>query len=230
MRLKFINLLFIFIGVSIGIILALQIRIRPIGADSSLVGKFEAQKSILSTFTLEQEQLKKKLRSIQSKLEETKRAIEQRSSKKNQEVLFRLKSLVGGDVVMGEGLKITLDDSLTVSRADFSSVNENFVQASDLRDLVNNLFLQDAEAIAINGKRILPLTPIQPVFDSVLVGNFHVGSPFVVIAAGRPKALVEALNIFKGRKIKIHVETPSVLTVDPVESIRPVKFLSSKEL
>lgn len=226
MKIRLFNLFFVIIGVAIGIILSLQIRAQPVGTSSSPVKQLAIQKSLLNTFAAQQEELKKQLSEIEQKLTDAKRIIEKRTSKETQETLAQLKSLTGFDTVQGEGIRITLSDSPSVSRVDFSAVNENFVQASDLRDLINALFLQDAKAIAINGKRILPLTPIQPVFDSILVGNFQIASPFTVSVIGNPESLTQAVNNIQKRKIQVFLDSPVTLTIDPADSPRSLKFIS----
>lgn len=226
MKIRLFNLFFVIIGIAIGIILSLQIRAQPVGTSSSPVKQLAVQKSLLNTFAAQQEELKKKLSEIEQKLTDAKRIIEKRTSKETQETLARLKSLTGFDAAEGEGIRITVSDSPSVSRVDFSAVNENFVQASDLRDLVNALFLQDAKAIAINGKRILPLTPIQPVFDSILVGNFQIASPFTVSAIGNPESLTQAVSNIQKRRIQVFVDSPIALTIDPADSPRSLKFVT----
>lgn len=226
MKNRFVNLFFISIGVAIGIILSLQIRAQPVGTSSSPEKQLAIQKSLLNSFSTEQEELKKKLLSAEEKLAAAKEIMEKRSSRETQETLTRLKRLAGFDAVSGEGIRITLSDNPSVSRVDFSALNENFVQASDLRDLVNALFLQDARAITVNEKRILPFISIQPVFDSILVGNFQIGSPFVVSAVGNPDALQEAVKVLHKRKIQIFVDPQPAITIAPSDNPRSIKFLS----
>lgn len=226
MKINLVNLFFVIIGIAIGIILSLQIRAQPVGTSSSPVKQLAIQKSLLNTFAIQQEGLKKNLSEIEQKLSDAKHIIEKRTSREIQETLARLKYLTGFDNVSGGGMRITLSDNPSVSRVDFSAVNENFVQASDLRDLVNALFLQDAKAIAINGKRILPLTPIQPVFDSILVGNFQIASPFTISVIGNPDSLSEAMKNIQKRKIQVFIDSPITLTVDSADSPRLLKFIS----
>ena len=142
--------------------------------------------------------------------------------------LKRLEHLTGLDEIKGIGVRITLSDNSSVNRVDFSSLNEYFVQATDLRDLVNALFLKDATAVAINGKRILPLTTIQAVFDSILVGNIQISSPFVVEAVGTPAGLQDALQQIQERKIQIFVDPNVNLTIPPLEmaNVRAAQYMS----
>lgn len=226
MQIRLVNSIFTLVGIAIGIIIALQFQAKPVPFGSFPLEQLEIQRSLLITFSQEQTDLKKELQNIEIKLEEAKEIIKKRSSTKIQATLNRLKRLAGLTPEAGSGVRITLDDNPLVSRGDFSNINENFIQATDIRDLVNFLFLKDAKAIAINGKRILPLTPIQPVFDSILVDNFQISPPFKIEAIGIPNGLTEAVLPYKTRKIHIFVEIAEDLVIPALEGPRNTKFLS----
>lgn len=230
MKIRLIDALFIIIGVAIGVILSLQIRANPVKISSSAVNLLDTQKALLETFTLEQDGLKSKLSALEEKLRSAKDLIAKRSSKQTLQTLEHLKGITGFDTVIGEGIRITLNDNLGVTRIDFSSVNEDFVQATDLRDLINGLFVQNAKAISLNGKRITPLTPIDAVFDTILVDNLQIAPPFIVEAVGNPNALKEALNSVKRRKLQIFTDLSVPITVRPVENSRSIKYMSLSSL
>lgn len=225
-----ISILFVFIGIAIGIILSLQIRADPISVGSSTIEQLETQKALLSTFSVEQEELKRESAVVNEKIQVSKSTIEKRVSAKTLKELNRLKDISGFNLVSGNGIRITLNDNSTVNRFGFSPTNENFVQASDLRDLVNALFLQGAQAIAINGKRITPLTTIQPVFDTILIDNLQVIAPFSVEAIGHADTLVAAVESIKQRKIQFFVDKDINLNVPSLNAMRSLKFLSVNSL
>lgn len=220
MKLRLVSLFFILIGIAVGIILSLQIRAQPISVGSFPLDQLEVQKSLLATFSIEQEELKKQLVVVEEKLSETKSLIEKRSSPSVLAEIASYKELIGLDERRGTGIRITLKDNPVVTRVDFSAINENFVQAADIRDLINALFLQEAQAISLNGKRILPLTSVQSVFDSILVGNFQISSPFVIEAIGDQESLILAMNHVRKRKIQMLIDNPVELVIFPAESTR----------
>lgn len=225
-----ISILFIFIGTAIGVILSLQIRANPVFVGSSTVEQFETQKALLSTFSMEQEALKKELTAIDEKIQASKSIIEKRVSTETLKELNRLKDIAGFNATQGNGVRIILNDNSAVNRFGFSLTNENFVQASDLRDLVNALFLQGAQAIQINGKRLTPLTTIQPVFDTILIDNLQVIAPFSVEAVGHSDTLVAAAESIKQRKIQVFVDKNINLSISPLDTMRSLKFLSASSL
>lgn len=221
---------FIIIGVAVGIILSLQIRANPVGYGSYPFGRLEAQKEILRAFSVEQEELKNKLDNLQIDMDKANAIIESRSSRSLLTELNRLKTLTGYSEAAGAGVRITLADNAQAVRSDFTAANENFVQATDLRDLVNALFLKDASAIAINGKRITSLTLIQPVFDSVFIGNFQTLSPFIVEAIGEPEALKEAVQAVKRKRIRVFTDEISTLRVPALEEVKTFDYLAQAEI
>lgn len=218
--------LFVFIGIMVGVILTLQIKANPISGGSSPLDQLEIQGSLLTSFTVEQAELRSKLGVIEAELQNAQQIIERRSSQKTIEELATLRSLTGFNSVTGPGIKITITDSPTVNRNDFSASNESFVQATDIRDLINALFLNGAQAIAINGKRIMPLTSIQSAFDSILIDNLQTTTPIMVSAIGFPQELMESLTYMRGRKIQVYLDSPVELTINPLESSRPIEFMS----
>lgn len=226
MRFRLVDICFIAIGLAIGVILSLQIRAHPIRIGSSALDQFEAKKAILTSLSVEQEESKQKLAAIEAKKEELKALIASRSSQKTLQTLDRLKELAGYSQVTGEGIRITLNDNLSVTRLDFSSINENFVQATDLRDLVNVLFLKDAKAISINDHRITPMTPIQSVFDSILVGNLQISPPFIVDVIGNQTSLSDAVKNSKKRNFQVLIDSLSTMKIQPAQDSIPAKFLS----
>lgn len=226
MNRKIIIAIFIAIGVVVGIILSLQIRTRPPEVGSFPLDQLTAQKDMLESFSIEQKDLKTKLATVESKLKIMQEALDANSSKKTIQMLTMLKGLTGFDTATGTGIRITLQDNVAASRVDFSAINENFVQASDLRDLVNTLFLKDAQAIAINGKRITPLTPIQSLFDTILIDNFQTTPPFVIEAIGNPVALEAGVAAFNKRKLNLYIDVRPALTLPPIDVLRPLKFTS----
>ena len=91
MRLNLINIVFIFIGIMIGIILSLQIRANPVSLGSFPLKQLEIQKSLLDSFSLEQRDLKQKLDAVETKINEAQQIVEKKSPPKVLKLLDDLK-------------------------------------------------------------------------------------------------------------------------------------------
>jgi uncharacterized protein YlxW (UPF0749 family) len=109
----------------------------------------------------------------------------------------------GATAVSGPGLRVQLSDA---PPADQSSSNESDtrIQDVDLQEVVNALWDAGAEAISINGQRVVATTAIRNAGNAVLV-NFRVlTSPYVVNAIGDPSAMGPA---FEASAIVHHFKT-----------------------
>jgi uncharacterized protein YlxW (UPF0749 family) len=93
--------------------------------------------------------------------------------------LNRLKILNGVVEVSGPGVQVTLDSPATVL---------------DLQDLLNELRNAGAEAIALNGQRIVASSVILPMADgSIAVDGVATRRPYVFVAIGDASTLEAAL-------------------------------------
>jgi uncharacterized protein YlxW (UPF0749 family) len=72
------------------------------------------------------------------------------------------------------------------------------VQAADLSGLVNELWSSGAEAVAVNGMRILATTGIRQTDDTLWAGIFRLDPPYEIQAVGDPKVMLAALNLRGG--------------------------------
>lgn len=79
--------------------------------------------------------------------------------------------------VVGPGLRITVDDNPDGSE-------DGLVRASDLRRLVNGLWVARADAIAINGRRLTVRSPITQAGIAIQVNGNPLSPPYVVTAIG----------------------------------------------
>lgn len=94
----------------------------------------------------------------------------------------------------GPGLKIVTDDTSLKTLPPNEDANRFIVHEYELRDIVNFLWLRGAEAIAINGERIISTTSVYCVGTTILVNDTRLSPPFEILAIGDPAALERAVN------------------------------------
>ena len=104
--------------------------------------------------------------------------------------LERLAGLAGASKVKGEGIVITL----------VASVIANPVFDTDLQTLVNFLWLNGAEAIAIGGERLTALSAIRSAGSTILVDYRPINPPYVIYAIGSKGSLSSALKTGRGER------------------------------
>ena len=114
----------------------------------------------ISTWKSKYEEVNEKLTETNSKIEEYNAKIESNdeASELLDEELKKSNLLLGTTNVVGEGVVVTLTDN-----------QERQIQADNLVELINELRFAGAEAISINGVRILSMTDIVDIDSYILI-------------------------------------------------------------
>lgn len=98
--------------------------------------------------------------------------------------------------VEGDGLKVTLQDG----EYDAASVNPNdyIVHESHVFQVINELYISGAEAIAINGQRIHGNSYIVCTGPVITVDGVQYPAPFIIEAIGEPDVLESSMKLAGG--------------------------------
>ena len=136
-------------------------------------------------------------------------------------LLERAEILAGLVKVKGQGVVITLADSMDTN----IPVEAGLVHDTDLMAIVNELRAAGAEAISVNGQRIISTTAIRCVGPTIQINEVKVASPFHIKAIGDAKYLESALNIkngivdnFKVYGINVEVKTDNNITIEDIKT------------
>ena len=97
--------------------------------------------------------------------------------------LSQLSLAAGTTAVEGRGVEVRLSDSdrQPPNGADTGAYR---IHDSDLQLVINALFASGAEAVAVNGNRIVATTPIRSAGDTIVVNFRPVTPPYSVVAIG----------------------------------------------
>lgn len=148
---------------------------------------------------MREEELREQISAWKSKWEEANEKLEETNSKINEynekiesneeaselldEELKKSRLILGTTDVVGEGVVVTLTDT-----------EDNPITAEDLVNLINELRFAGAEAISINGVRIINMTDIVDIDSYIIVKpSQRLISPYVVKAIGNQTYLVSNL-------------------------------------
>ncbi len=172
---------------------------------------------------MEIEQIKSLITEKQNKLNEYTKLEESESilSAMTQE-LKRLKLISGFLDIKGEGVIVLLDDG-TRDLYQGENPNDILVHDIDLLTIINDLKMAGAEAISINGQRLMSNTEINCSGHSVRINNQFFAQPFVIKAIGNPKTLESALSA-PGTYGELLREYGLILNVDKGINIRISKY------
>ena len=175
----------------------------------------------LASWKTKYEEALEKLEDTNSKIAEYNGKIENNAeaSQLLEKELVNAKMLLGLTDVVGEGIVITLKDN------DYSQI-----MASDLYKLVNELRLAGAEAISINGVRIMSMTDIKDIAEGLIViGGEKRTSPYVVKAIGDQVYLESGLTLKNYGYMDLVIKSNNKeATIERQDSIKIEKY--NKEL
>lgn len=185
--------------------------------------------------TAEQSELKSKILKISEKYNnlndeieilEKKLEKERQNSTKNNSTLTNLEesikeknTLLGLTEVTGTGIKIVLNDSNISTNNYWGNISDLLVHDGDLIHVVNELFNADAEAISINGQRVVSTTAIECDGNVIKVNGFKIGAPFEILAIGYPEYLAGISRVggylerLESRGILVSLSKQNTITV-----------------
>lgn len=113
------------------------------------------------------------------------------------EQLDRANILAGRSTVHGPGITVTLSDS-TAAQTQGTDENAFVVHDTDLLRVINELRAAGAEALSLNGERIIATSEIRCAGPVVSINNRRYNIPFVIQAIGDPDTMEAALKMRGG--------------------------------
>lgn len=125
-----------------------------------------------------------KIREEASKDDEVASSIEEQITQNN--------NLLGLTSLEGKGVEIVLKDDPTATAESvgvFGDISDHIIHDADLRVIVNELKNAGAEAISINGERVVNTTAITCIGNVIKVNDERIASPFTIKAIGLPESL-----------------------------------------
>jgi uncharacterized protein YlxW (UPF0749 family) len=142
--------------------------------------------------------------------------------------LQEAKFLAGLTPVEGPGIEVVLQDSKKRPPANSPIDIENYIiHDSDLQRVVNELHAAGAEAVSINGQRIIATTAIRCVGPTIQVNGIALSSPYVIQAIGDPDTLIGALNLPQGVLTDIQAIDPNMVKVTKKNNIQIPAYTGS---
>ncbi len=151
--------------------------------------------------------------------------IERTNSTKNNSELEELENtikegnkILGLSEVTGDGIIITVNDNQKITSNDWIlDLNELIVHDLDLMKIVNELKNAGAEAISINGQRIITTSAIECDGNVIMINGEKIAAPFEIKAIGLPEALLAIcriggyVDVLIDRQLEVKVETSNTL-------------------
>ncbi|PWM77734.1 MAG: hypothetical protein DBY32_07770 [Phascolarctobacterium sp.] len=142
----------------------------------------------------------------------------------------RLKEFAGEVPLEGKGIQLILDDSKVTAQVG-ENPNLYIIHDDDLLRVINELRAAGAEAISINGERLVATSEIRCAGPTLSVNNNRSAPPYVILAIGNPSNLASALKLrggvldtFKFWGIQADLTLPEVVKVPAYKGRRVFEY------
>ncbi len=112
-----------------------------------------------------------------------------------------LATSVGLGAVSGKALRVTLDDAPLSENPDGVDANMLVVHQQDIQMVVNTLWSGGAEAMTIQGQRVISTTAVKCVGNTVVLHGVAYAPPYVIEAIGDLNAMQKALDTSEAVRI-----------------------------
>lgn len=174
-------------------------------------------------------------------LEEVRKQATQNDTKSSakQEEIKNNNMLLGLSEVKGEGLQIVIADNNTgtlKNESEALDLSSQVVHYDDLIEVINALNNAGAEAISINGQRIIQTTAITCEGNVIKINGQKVSSPFTIKAIGSQGLLYGSLTMIGGYlyildEAGVIVETTQMdnLTVEKYSGVINYKYAKNEK-
>lgn len=129
--------------------------------------------------------------------------------------------LLGTTDVVGDGVEVVLQDAAEQNSS--IGLSYQLIHYSDIQRVVNELKNAGAEAIEINGQRIVPTSSITCEGNIIKINGERVGSPFVIRAIGSQSLLYGGLSRV-GSILDAISEAGNTATITKVDNITIPKY------
>lgn len=132
--------------------------------------------------------------------------------------------LLGLSEVSGKGIIIRLDDNREVNADEVLNISSYLVHDNDLIHIVNELFNAGADAVSINGKRIVQTTAIVCDGNIIRVNDEIVGVPIEIKAIGYPERLYYNVALRQGGYLRLMARDGVIVEVEKSDDIKIPKY------
>ena len=192
------------LSVALGVMLSLPFKvIHEVGGEPLPSESRQEMLNRMSKLEEENEQLRTEIEQSRANISQLEGSLmaDQETSAELSDALTRYRILAGLDPVHGPGIRLTLSEQ-TTEVPQSTEVAPYLIHQEDLLNIVNELWLAGAEAIAIRSRgrteRLIMASTIRCVGSLIDVNNTRMTPPFDIFAIGEPDELSNALTMPRG--------------------------------
>lgn len=181
-------------GIILGLMLSLQFRTTRDIRENEVVRRTQELSSQVNQMKKEHDALQLQLGRMRSQLEHLTTGPQAMRMK---EEIDRAGFLAGTTELTGKGVEVILKDSSAPLKPG-DNPNLFVVHDEDILKVVNELRAAGAEAISVNGQRIVAVSEISCSGPTIRINKKPLAPPFVITAIGDPEILESSLKMAGG--------------------------------
>jgi len=225
------------IAIIVGFFLTIQIKSDITSQGIITIPKLLAMEKDVSNIEVEIENLKKSINELNQKLKDYEVSLEESGSiySSMMEEWRKIRNYAGLEKVSGPGIIITMNDSK--KEVEIGDNPELYIiHDIDVLEVINELRAAGAEAISINGERILGTTNIECGGPIIIIDGKRHATPFIIRAIGDPKVLEASIlapnsyiDLMEYTGIEIDVQKVENIVMDGYKSPLKLKYQKSIE-
>ena len=168
----------------LGLLLVIQFRVQ---ARTPVLGTTEINNmaSLLQTAVRQKKQLAAQVNQLQAEVNG--RLKQQATFRALDGQLVQAEMAAGEIALKGPGVKVTMSTPPSPAGPAYQ------IQDYDVLQVINELRAAGAEALAVNGQRVVATTEVRQAGSIFSINNTPAGPPFVILAIGNPSTLSSAL-------------------------------------
>ena len=182
------------VALATGFLVAGQVKAQVL-IPSNQVARYQALVRSVQDLEATNAELRRQITALRTQIDalETEAAGRSASTQALQSQVADLRAHAGLTAVHGPGVEVDLANG--VPGPDSGGQPRHLINYQDVQDVVNLLFARGAEAVAVNGRRITPLTAFSGSAGQVVVDQGpHLSSPIKVRAVGDRNRMAAALD------------------------------------
>ncbi|HEX6249630.1 MAG TPA: DUF881 domain-containing protein [Nocardioidaceae bacterium] len=158
-------------------------------------GRYGDLSTVVAQMTKEANDLQAERNALDAEVEELTSRLADTGVSRAQERVEELEAPAGMSAVKGPGLTVELDDASAEEIA-ASGVKPDWlvVHQQDIQAVVNAMWAGGAEAMTVQGQRVISTTGIKCVGNTVVLHGIPYSPPYVITAVGDPAAMLAEIN------------------------------------
>jgi uncharacterized protein YlxW (UPF0749 family) len=171
-------------GAVIGFVAVVATGLQPSAPEARLPSSYRLA-ALIDRQGKENDQTRGEVEQLQRQLQQTRDALSSQKAgiASQNSSIARANSTAGLVAVSGSGFTVTLNDS-TLESVPTGNVNDLVIHSQDVQAVVNGMWQAGAEAVSINGQRLISTSAVLCVGNTLLLNGTVHAPPYEVSAIG----------------------------------------------